>query len=395
MGKIVCELCGAAYPDTSSRCPVCGSVRYSTPEPISDAVSNERAEKREPRPTSDRYAKSNVSKRRKRNKRKNILVQYIAIGSALLLLLILLITLLMSSCNPDNGSDPTQVTTEPTEEPTPEPTGIPCTGLTLDEQTVNFTELGQTFRLTVACEPEGTTDLIVFTTDDPTVVAVDEDGELVAVGIGTANITVSCGDMTAVCVVTCDWQDPTEQPTLPPETLILNRTDFSLFYKGATWQLYSGVIDVKLITFTSDNEAVATIVDGKVTAVSRGTTTVHAEFGDQKVSCIVRCSFKDDTTTEGNGGVEEDNGTGGSATYTLYNNYGREHDNDASIKVGEKFQLFLMGSDGTKITLDWSVSTSGIVSIDGRTITGEAAGVVILTADYEGTEYKCIVRVSQ
>lgn len=393
MGKIVCEVCGAAYPETSSRCPVCGSVRYSTPEPITDTVVTERPAREENRPASGRYARANVRKRRKHNKMDAQLVQYIAIGSALLLLFILLMTLLFSSCNKGGGNEPTVPTTEATNPPTEAPTGVACEGITLNTQTVSLTALGESFRLTATCEPEDTTDMVSFVSSDPTIVTVDEAGDLFAVAPGTAQITVTCGDVSVVCQVVCTWEEETEPPTLPPETLVLNRTDFTMSYKGATWQLYDGVIDVSLITFTSDNEAIATFVEGKVTAVGRGTTKVHAEFAGQKVSCIVRCSFKDDTTTEGNGGVEEDNGSTGTTSYTLWNTYGKEHDNDATIKVGEKLQLFLKSSDGTKITLDWSVSTEGIISIDGRTITGASAGVVTLKAVYEGTEYKCIVRV--
>ena len=335
-----------------------------------------------------------MKKRRKHGKKNTRLVQYIAIGCALLLLLVLLMTLLLSSCDPESGKNPTDVTTEPTDLPTQAPTDIACTEITLNTTMYTFTELGAQLQLVPTCVPEDTTDFVRFATSDPAVVTVGEDGNIVAVGLGTATITVTCGDVSAVCEIQCIWEEETEPPTLPPETLVLNRSDFTLSYKGATWQLYDGVIDISLITFTSDNDAIATIVDGKVTAVGRGTTKVHAEFGDQKVSCIVRCSFKDDTTTDGNGGVEEDNGTSGTTTYALWNTYGKEHDNDASIKVGEKVQLFLKSSDGTKITLDWSVSAEGIVSIDGRTITGEATGVVTLTADYEGTKYECIIRVN-
>lgn len=399
MGKIVCEVCGAAYPETSSRCPVCGSVRYSTPEPISDVVVSDRPEREESRPTGGRYANANVKKRRKRSKKNAKLIQYIAVGCALILLLILLITLLFSSCEGEPQVDPTVATTEPTEAPTEDsPVVIPCEGITLNESLVNFTEFGQTFCLTAVCDPLDTTDQLVFVSSDISVVTVDEDGNLEAIAPGIAYISVTCGDVSVVCEIVCTMEEETEPPTLPPETLVLNRTDFTLSYKGATWQLYSGVIDVSLITFTSENEAIATIKDGKVTAVGRGTTKVYAEFGDQKVSCIVRCSFKSDTTTEGNGGVQEDNGTTGSAGLVIYSQFGKVStdsygNGDISIKVGDKVQLTLSNGNGTKITVDWSANTNGIVSIDGKTIIGDASGSVILTAVYEGKEYKCIVRV--
>jgi len=395
MDKIVCEVCGAAYPETASRCPVCGSVRYSTPEPISDVVVPERENKR---PEAGRNAKANVKKRRKRNKRNAQLVQYIAIGSALVLLLVLLLTLVLSSCNNEAGNDPTVPSTEATNPPTQAPTGISCIGITLNLPEHTFTAEGDQLQLTATCEPEDTTDFLTFASNNPSVVTVDEDGTLVAVAPGTATITVFCGRARAFCVVTCDWQDATEEPTLPPETLKLNRADFSLFYKGATWQLYDGVIDVNLITFTSDNDAIATFVAGKVTAVGRGTTTVHAEFGGQKVSCIVRCSFRDDTTSGGNGGVQEDNGTTGSSTAGVFSQWGAVPKNadgngDISIKVGDKVQLFLRDSSGTKVVVDWTVSTEGYISISGSEITGTAKGVVVLKTTHNGTEYKCYIRV--
>ena len=388
MSKIICDVCGAAYPDTSSRCPVCGSVHYNTPE--ATATVTPRRERDTTRASGSRNTGSGNANRRKKSKKNSQMGKYLAIGIALIVLLVILISMLVSSC--DSGNVPTEptVTTAPQNTTLP---GIPCTSITLSVENVNLTEFGQRFPLTVICTPEDTTDIVKFVSSDPSVVTVDEAGGLIAIGPGTAQITVTCGEAIAICEISCTMQLETEPPTLPPETLVLNRSDFTLSYKGATWQLYSGDIDKSLITFTSANEAVATIVNGKVTAVGKGVTTVYAEYGGQKVSCIVRCSFQDDTTTEGNGGVQEDNGTTGNGEYTLWNSYGREHDNDASIKVGESVQLFLKDSAGNKITVEWTVSAEGIITVDGRKITGSAPGVVTVTSTHEGVEYSCVIRV--
>ena len=395
MGKIVCEVCGAAYPETSSRCPVCGSVHYGTPEPISDVVT---PELEEPRTDAVRNTRTKVSKRRK-NKKNAQVVQYVAVGCALLLLLALLITLLLSSCNNNEPEvTPTVPTTVPTEPPTQAPTDRFCVGISLDVSEVTLNELGATRHLIVTCAPEDTTDFVSFVSSDPLVVTVTEDGVLEAVGLGTAQIVVICGDMSAVCEVACTWEEATEEPTLPPATLLLNRADFTMSFKGQVWELYDGPIDVTLIKFSSDNEKVVTFVEGKVTAVGKGTTKVHAEFGEQKVSCIVRCSFGDDTTSGGNGGVEEDNGTVGT-TFAIWTDVGKPYTSndgqvDFTIKIGEKRQLFLKDENGKKIAVSWTVDKSGIVSIDGSLITGDAQGRVTLTAVYAEKEYKCIIRVS-
>ncbi len=400
MSKIICDVCGAAYPETASRCPVCGSVHYGTPEPASNTTVTSRRERESARASGNRNSGSNNGKRRKKGKKNNPFGKYIAVGIALVVVLVILISMLVSSC--DNGNKPTepQVTTNPPATTLPE---VPCTGITLSAESVSLTEFGQTIRLTVICNPEDTTDLVTFSSSDLSVVTVDEIGELVAIGPGSAQITVTCGDATAVCEVTCTMQEETEPPTLPPETLVLNRNDFTLRFKGDKWQLYSGTIDKSLITFTSANESVATIVNGMVTAVGGGVTTVYAEYGDQKVSCIVRCSFQDDTTSDGNGGVQEDNGNSGnngnngntgSGEYALWNTYGKDLYRDATIKVGETLSLYLKDSANNTFTIEWTASAEGIVSIDGRNITGVAPGRITLKGTYDGVEFQYIIRVA-
>lgn len=399
MSKIVCDVCGAAYPESSSRCPVCGSVRYSTPEPVSDTQVPEGTENEAARPAGGRYTKTNVQKRKKGGKKNMKNAKYLAIGGAVIVLVVILLALLLPSGSNNGGNTPTEApaTNPPTEAPT-NPT-VPCTGIELNTATYEFTALGGTFNLAATLTPANTTDALTYTSSDPTVATVSASGQVTAVAEGTAVITVKCGDKTATCNITVVVA--TEAPTLPPQTLVLNRADFTLFYKDATWRLYSGDIDVSQITFTSDNESIATIDgNGKVTAVGRGTTTVHAEYAGQKVSCIVRCSFKNDTTQGGNGGVQEDNGNTGANRYSVYSQYGKvalsaENTGDVSIAVGEKVQLFLRDESLNQIIVEWTVSAENIVTVSGTEVTGAAKGVVTLSVTYEDVEYKCIVRVTE
>ena len=44
------------------------------------------------------------------------------------------------------------------------------------------------------------------------------------------------------------------------------------------------------VTWTSEHPHIATVdAQGNVTAVKNGTTSITAKYGDQEVSCIVRC----------------------------------------------------------------------------------------------------------
>ena len=102
--------------------------------------------------------------------------------------------------------------------------------------------------------------------------------------------------------------DPTVESIDPTLELRLNRMDITFSSKGGTWNLYDGSIPRNQITWTSNNPSVASIADGVVVAVGGGDTVVFAQYGDQKVSCIIRCAFKDNTGIAGNGGVSEDGG---------------------------------------------------------------------------------------
>lgn len=77
---------------------------------------------------------------------------------------------------------------------------IPCTGITISDATKTVTDLTQ-FTLTATKTPNNTTDNVVWSTSNPSVVEVN-DGTVTPKGIGTATITATCGNQTATCVVT-------------------------------------------------------------------------------------------------------------------------------------------------------------------------------------------------
>lgn len=77
--------------------------------------------------------------------------------------------------------------------------------VTADKDTI---KLGETATLTVTVKPEDTTDKITFTSSDPTIAAVDENGKVEAVGPGVAYITVKAGDVEKPVKITvlCDGE---------------------------------------------------------------------------------------------------------------------------------------------------------------------------------------------
>lgn len=79
-------------------------------------------------------------------------------------------------------------------------TPVPCTGISLDEGTLNV-NYGSSDSLTVTLTPSNTTDSVVWTSSDTSVATV-ENGIISGVGVGTATITAQCGSHSATCTVT-------------------------------------------------------------------------------------------------------------------------------------------------------------------------------------------------
>lgn len=77
---------------------------------------------------------------------------------------------------------------------------VPCTGVSISQSTLTFTELGATATLTATVTPVDTTEAVTWSSSD-TDVATVADGLVTSVGIGSATITAYCGTYSASCTV--------------------------------------------------------------------------------------------------------------------------------------------------------------------------------------------------
>lgn len=78
---------------------------------------------------------------------------------------------------------------------------IPCTGLTISKSTLSMSSVGSTSTITATVTPADTTDAIIWSSSNTDVCTV-AGGVVTQVGVGTATITVTCGNYTATCTVT-------------------------------------------------------------------------------------------------------------------------------------------------------------------------------------------------
>lgn len=361
MSKIVCDICGTEYPESEDFCPNCGCSQdvsadmdmeleddnFLEDSPITavrkqkEAAAMEEAEQAaaESKET-DSEPESELEEEDEEDRGSR--------GTGVAVLLTVLIMLLLGAAgflflrfmlpNMDLGRLPEQTQPGMHDQVPDAPTGpeIPCRMLALTSGgAVDLTREGEYKLIHVIVKPEDTTDTLVYTSSDESIVTVTEEGRLEAVAEGEAVITISCGSQTLQCYVTVGFVEetvpPTEAETQPAEepqeesqeepteetasqeetepvqteapeetvpettgpqlkdvTLKLGKSEFIL-PPGYT---YTVPLDCDLsyeeIEWSIEHTYIATVENGVVKGLTTGVTELTARYGDQTATCIVR-----------------------------------------------------------------------------------------------------------
>ena len=346
MSKIICNVCGTAYPETAAQCPICGCVRPGTTKVVEEYNKTEAkdgASNTYQHVKGGRFSKSNVQKRnravqadyspnpagsenkKQKDKKVNkeaeeetdrrLLIPVILVMLAIAVVVVFIIVRFLTPAIFKPNDKPTVPPTSVPSASDSGPAAVPCEKITLTDTVIELDAIGASQLLSVTCTPADTTDTVTFVSSDPNVATVTDKGKITLIGAGQADITVTCGDQVAVCRVVSGPNVPTEpsiptdpDPTEPTNDFKLNRFDITFSYEGESWLLYNGAIAKDQIVWTTDDAAVATIEGGRVKAIGPGTTIVYGEYQDVKLECIIRCAFTASSGNTGSGGVTEDGG---------------------------------------------------------------------------------------
>ena len=409
MNKIVCNLCGTSYPENATQCPICGYARST------ETSASETGNSTYTYVKGGRFSKANV---KKRNKAAGIVPEKATkanaedngkrSGTGLTVVIIVLLLAIVAVLGyialrffipgislftkPEDSQLETPPVIENMQDETPAAESeeteldLSCIAVTLSDVQLDFTEVGESATITVTLDPADTTDALIFTSSDSSVATVSKDGIVKAMGEGSAVITVSCGSATAECTVVCIF--PTEETA--DVTITLNRKEITFNAEGQSWVLYDGEVSVSDIVWSSDDNRVATIENGKVIAVGNGDTIVSATFNNQTVSCIIHCNF-DGEDNEDPGSISEATGDA-EPVYKLFNPIG--YADDVTLNIDESFPLYLVDESGNKVTAaEWTVEDNTVCSFENNTVKALAVGTTEITATYNGLSYTCIVRV--
>lgn len=171
-----------------------------------------------------------------------------------------------------------------------------ATGFTLSKSEFTLSDTWpDPITLTVTFLPAGSTGTITWTSSDPEIASVDENGKVShGTKTGTATITAAmAGGITQTCKVYNSVTSGAASSAGGTSTaLSLNKTDFTFSSKSepAVYMKVNGTSSAPSCSI--GDTSVATIsADGVVRPVGRGTTTITCKVDGQTLKCIVRCNF--------------------------------------------------------------------------------------------------------
>ena len=162
------------------------------------------------------------------------------------------------------------------------------TGITLDVTSKSITT-GDCFKLIATVVPEDAADKnVTWSSSDTSVATVDTDGNVTAVGEGTAIITAKAGEYSATCEVVVQKKVVlVSGVTLSQNVATMNVGEILTLTAATTPEDATD----KNVTWSSSDANVATVdQDGKVTAISSGEaiiTVVSSDGGNLSARCVV------------------------------------------------------------------------------------------------------------
>ena len=227
--------------------------------------------------------------------------------------------------------------------------------------------VGQQETLTVTYNPSNTTDnkTVTWTSSDNKIASVSN-GVVKAVGPGTATITAKVGEKTATYKITVKS---------PLNSISLNKTTINID-KGQQETLTviynpNNTTDDKTVTWTSSDNNIVKVENGKVTALNYGKATITAKVGEKTASCevivknypLVGISLNKTTSNLVKGQQE---------TLTVTYNPSNTTDNK---------------------TVTWTSSDNNIVKVENGIVTGVNIGKATITAKVGEKTASCVIEV--
>ena len=156
---------------------------------------------------------------------------------------------------------------------------VAVTSVTLNKTNLSLTK-GQSEALRATVSPDDATDKnVTWSSSDSAIASVDQNGRVTALKSGIVTIMAKAGEKSATCSVTI---------TTPVESVSLDRNTVTLV-EGQNTTLIATInpndADEKVVEWSTSNALVATVTNGVVTAVSKGSAVITATADGKKATC--------------------------------------------------------------------------------------------------------------
>ena len=240
------------------------------------------------------------------------------------------------------------------------------TGISLDKTSATLNK-GETLQLTWSVNPTGATlqGQVSWVSSDSLVATVDNQGNVTAVGAGTADITVALEGFTATCKITV---------VIPVTSVSLSKNSIELI-KGDSETLVATINPTdatdKSLSWSSSDSSVATVNNGEVSAVGGGSATITVKASNGKAATC-------------------------SVVVTVPVSSVSLNQTSISLIKGESATLIATVSplDATDKTVSWSTSDSSVATVEDGVVRAASGGEAIITVNASGHTAQCAVVVT-
>ncbi len=227
-----------------------------------------------------------------------------------------------------------------------------------------------TFAATVTMSDNTTNGNVTWASSQPTVATIGADGKVEALAAGTTVISATAGDQKAEITLTVESGEPTPvQPTVTKVEITTKTETLKVgenFTFAATVTMSDNTTNGN-VTWASSQPTVATIgADGKVEALTAGTTIISATAGEQKAEITLTVESGEPTPVQ--------------PTVTKVEITTKTE----TLKVGENFTFaatVTMSDNTTNGNVTWASSQPTVATIgaDGK-VEALAAGTTVISA---------------
>ena len=394
MNKIICDICGTAYPENAEQCPICGSAKQIDNMIVSDNVSESVEQPAKTATKGGHFSNTNVRKRNKgkavpvaakkpaksvksekpaksempakaerpaektpeqnalknapvqnvsteKNEKSNrglLVVVWVLLIAVVLVLAYIVIRFLLPMYGielPDllgKADETTSAVADTTaaQDTTAGNAGVACTDLTVDCESISFDAIGRAWQMTVTVEPADTTDQIEVKSNDENIATVKQDSA------GRYRVT-SVGSGDTVITVTCG----------------------------------NMVRQVKVYCSAPED----TTVPEETTLPEETTVPVTSE----------EPTTEEPTTEEPTESTE--------ATEPPAESFGLLKQNDVTLAYkGETFEFETDGAYLSEIV--WTSNDPTVATVENGEVTAVGSGITTIYAEHNGRKDSCIIRCS-